>query len=137
MKSDETLIRSVVAGDVDAFGPLVERYHTGVYALIWSIVQDSGAAEDITQEAFITAYTRLSELRDVRRFPGWLRRIAANSARMWLRKRDGRAATGEVERIAGPTGAGGFRVEIARAFASLPEKQRQAAILFYLEGTSR
>ena len=48
-KSDEILIRDFLAGDVNVFGTLVNRYEQGVYALVWSMVHDFAGAEDITQ----------------------------------------------------------------------------------------
>ena len=139
MKSDATLIRAVLAGNVDAFGPLVARYQEGVYALVWSVVRDFAAAEDIAQEAFITAYSRLSELRNPAVFAAWLRRIAANTARMWLRKHAGREVPGDMDQVVAPsdTAGGGLRKEIAEILASLPEKKREVAILCYLDGVSR
>lgn len=135
---NETLIRAVLAGNVDAFGSLVARYQEGVYALVWSMVRDFAAAEDIAQEAFVTAYTRLSQLRDPARFPAWLRRIAANAARMWLRKHADRNTVASVNQVAAPSvGGSHFRDEIAEILAALPEKKRQAAILCYLDGVSR
>ncbi len=98
-KSDRTLIGAVLAGDVDAFGPLVDRYQEGVYAQVWSVVRDFACTEDIAQEAFVGAYTRLSELRDPAAFPAWLRQIAFNAARMWLRERSNRTSTLGAEHI--------------------------------------
>lgn len=92
-KSDRTVIRAALAGNVDAFGPLVDRYQEGVYAAVWSMVRDFASTEDIAREAFITAYRRLSDLRDPAAFPARLRRIAVNAARMWLREQSSRETT--------------------------------------------
>jgi RNA polymerase sigma-70 factor (ECF subfamily) len=137
-KSDTTLIRAVLTGNTEAFGPLVERYQESVYALAWSIVRDFASAQDIAQEAFVTAYTRLSELREPACFAGWLRQIAGNTARMWLREDSGRKAAGDVEEMVAPgVGEGGLVEEVARVLASLPEKKRQVAILCHVDGVSR
>ncbi len=138
-KSDQTLIRAVLAGNPDAFGPLVARYQEGVYALVSSMVRDFPSTEDIAQEAFITAYTRLSELRDPTAFPAWLRRIAVNTARMWLREPSNRERTRNVNQVVTSKRGGGsaLREEVAKILASLPQKKREAAILCYLDGMSR
>lgn len=138
-KSDPDLIRAVLAGNVNAFGPLVRRYQEGVYAAVWSMVRDFAVTEDIAQEAFIRAYMQLSALRDPAVFPVWLRRIAANIARMWLRRRSKRQSTRSVNHlVASKTrGDGGLREEVAEILASLPEKKREVAILCYLDGVSR
>ena len=138
-KSDSTLVGSVLAGNVEAFGPLVTRYQEAVYAQAWSVVRDFAAAEDVAQEAFITAYRRLSELRAPSAFAAWLRRIAANTARMWLRKKSRREGPGEMDEMEAPgepPGAG-LREEVGAILASLPEKKREAAILCYRDGLSR
>jgi RNA polymerase sigma factor (sigma-70 family) len=140
-KSDSTLVGSVLAGDVQAFGPLVTRYQEAVYAQAWSVVRDFAATEDVAQEAFITAYRRLSELRAPSAFAAWLRRITANTARMWLRKNSRRGVPGEMDEMEAPgepPGAG-LREEVGAIaiLASLPEKKREAAILCYRDGLSR
>jgi RNA polymerase sigma factor (sigma-70 family) len=139
MKSDATLIRAVLAGDGESFGFLVERYQQSVYALVCSLIHDFAAAEDITQEAFMTAYTRLAQLRNPAVFAAWLRRISINAARMWLRKRSRQEIATDMDRFidSGTGGKSGLRTEIAEALASLPEGKREAAILCYMDGVSR
>ena len=137
--SDFSLIQAVLAGNAEAFGALVTRYQKGVYALVWSMVRDSAAAEDIGQEAFLTAFTRLSELRDPKAFSAWLRRIAVNTARMWLRNRPPRESPNALDQVAAPgnTGESSLREEITKILASLPKKKREVAILCYWDGVSR
>ena len=136
---DAALIDAVLSGRRDAFAPLVERYHGGAYALVWSIVRDFAAADDVTQEAFLAAYTELSELRDREAFPAWLRQIAVNRARAWLRRRRGKETTSDLDRVAaaergGPTGLSG---EITAILESLPGKKREVAMLCYVDELSR
>ncbi|MHC4470876.1 MAG: RNA polymerase sigma factor [Planctomycetota bacterium] len=134
--TDSDLILSAVDGDLDAFGALVERYQHVVYAVALSIVGEYSAAEDVAQETFLTAFTRLSQLRDPGSFPSWLRRIAVNAARMWLRNRKPGEALPETG-LAATKVEGGLRSEVASALASLPEQKRQVAILCYLDGVKR
>ena len=88
--SEATWIETVLAGDVDAYGSLVKRYHKSVYAAAWSVVRDSTIAEDIAQEAFITSFVRLSQLRDPSAFAAWLAdsrvtdTMAAKSRVRWM-----------------------------------------------------
>ncbi len=72
---DAELVRATLAGDRKAFGELVRRYQTGACAAR-AVVRDRHAAEDAAQEAFLTAYAKLGELRDPTAFGGWLLRIA-------------------------------------------------------------
>ena len=138
-RSDSTLVREVLAGNVEAFGPLVRRYQEAVYALAWSVVRDFAAAEDVAQEAFLTAYSRLPQLRDPSAFAAWLRRIATNVARVWLRKHGHQETPGEMERVEVPSERPGasLREEIAEILASLPQKKREVAILCYRDVLSR
>jgi RNA polymerase sigma factor (sigma-70 family) len=138
-RSDSTIVKEVLAGNVEAFGPLVRRYQEAVYALAWSVVRDFTAAEDVAQEAFLTAYIRLPQLRDPSAFPAWLRRIAANAARVWLRENGRQETSSEMDRVEVPSERPGavLREEIAEILASLPQKKREVAILCYRDGLSR
>ncbi len=84
---DRDLIEQTLAGNQRAFAVLVERYGREVYARIGRWVRYPEDVEDLAQEVFIRAYSRLGQLREVRRFPAWLRAIADNTARGWHRRR--------------------------------------------------
>ena len=64
------------AGDLDAFGHLVQATQTMVYAVSFSVLRDSVVAEDAAQQAYLRAFRRLGDLQDPAAFEGWLRRIA-------------------------------------------------------------
>ncbi|MFQ6044658.1 MAG: RNA polymerase sigma factor [Candidatus Poribacteria bacterium] len=83
---DEILVQQSLKGNQKAFETLVDRYQNAVYAVAWHHVHNFHDAQDIVQETFIDAYRHLSALTDGRKFSSWLRRIAANRAKMWLRK---------------------------------------------------
>jgi len=88
---DEQWVLAALQGDVPAFGRLVERHWSMVFALALSRVKDPTEAEDIAQESFLKAYAKLGSLRDPSRFPGWLSKITlqqcANAARKGVRRR--------------------------------------------------
>ena len=84
--SDAELIRRTLAGDDTAFGFLVDKYKGAVHALAYRKTGNFHTAEDITQDAFLTAYQKLSTLKTWRHFPGWLYRIASRLCLMWHRK---------------------------------------------------
>ncbi|MBI4556420.1 MAG: sigma-70 family RNA polymerase sigma factor [Candidatus Hydrogenedentes bacterium] len=87
MQFDDTLLVSrCLQGDTDAYGKLVERYQRAVYATAFYYVGRYGAAEDIAQDAFFTAYRSLPRLREPSRFGPWLKEIACRTAANWLRK---------------------------------------------------
>jgi RNA polymerase sigma-70 factor (ECF subfamily) len=65
---------------------LVKRYQGAVYATAFYYVGRYGAAEDVTQEAFWSAYRNLRSLKEPNKFGPWLRGIATRTAANWLRK---------------------------------------------------
>ena len=82
---DRDLIEQVLAGNQRAFAVLVERYGREMYARISRTVRYPEDAEDLVQDVFVRAHSRLGQLRDTNRFPAWLRVIADNAARAWHR----------------------------------------------------
>ena len=88
MKNDDTaLIQRVLDGDDTAFSALVKKYQRSVHALAWRKIGDFHIAEDITQEAFLKAYQRLSTLKEPQSFASWLYVITTNHCKAWLRKK--------------------------------------------------
>src|SRR5688572_25018674 len=85
-----TLVALAQGGDVGAFGQLVEATQAMAYSVAWSVLHERAAAEDATQQAYVRAYRRLSDLHDGDAFAGWLRRIVVTMA---LNKRRSRRNT--------------------------------------------
>ena len=85
---DETrLVDRARQGDLEAFTELVNRYEGKVFRLTQHITGNREDAEDALQEAFLKAYSRLSQFHGDSRFYTWLVRIAVNESLMKLRKR--------------------------------------------------
>lgn len=91
--SDERLVERSLAGDLSAFETLVERHRNVVYRVAERIVGDE--ADDVTQDAFLRAFHRLSQFRRESPFRAWLLRIAHNSALHALERRRLVATDGE------------------------------------------
>jgi RNA polymerase sigma factor (sigma-70 family) len=68
------------AGDVEAYGLLVQATQTMAYAVAVSVLRDPTMAQDATQHAYLRAFRRLRELQDPAAFAGWLRRIVITVA---------------------------------------------------------
>ena len=85
--NDVQLIQRVLDGDDTAFSALVKKYQRSVHALAWRKIGDFHIAEDITQDAFLKAYQRLSTLKEPQSFASWLYVITANHCKAWLRKK--------------------------------------------------
>ena len=88
MKHDDAeLIERTLEGDDHAFATLVEKYQEQIHALAWQKIGDFHIAQEITQDAFITAYQKLATLTHHNRFAGWLYVITCNECNMWHRKK--------------------------------------------------
>ena len=90
--SDLDLVRRAQAGDTDAFGELVERNRRAVFRAALAAVGSPAEADDVAQEAFVTAYRKLSGFRGEAAFRTWLLAITwrkaidrRNSMTRWLR----------------------------------------------------
>lgn len=68
---DTELIERTLEGDQHAFAALVEKYQEQIHALAWQKIGDFHIAQEITQDAFVTAYQKLSTLTHHNRFAGW------------------------------------------------------------------
>ena len=86
---DAGLVRRARSGDLDAFEELVSRHERRIYTLARRITANDQDAEDVTQEAFISALEHLAEFREEACFGTWLSRIATHAALKILRKRRG------------------------------------------------
>ena len=78
-------IRAVAAGDQDAFARLYAGYVRMVHAILLGRVPRRDV-DDLVQDVFLTAYTRIRELRDPAAFGGWIATIARNRATDYLRQ---------------------------------------------------
>ena len=85
-EDDVQLIHAVLAGDDSAFNILVEKHQKSVHALAWRKIGDFHYAEEITQDAFLRAYQKLSTLKNPSQFLRWLYVIANRLCLNWLRK---------------------------------------------------
>ncbi len=145
MAKEDKLIYRAQTGDEGAFADLMRAYHAFVYTIAIGIVDNPHDAEEVVQDAFLNAYQGLRQLEDATKFKGWLAEITRNRARNWLRKQQGETVSiDEVsegilqtedspdERLA--------RLEqrelIRRTMETLPQKDRDIARAFYLEGAS-
>ena len=146
-KDDVQLIRSTLSGNDEAFSTLVKKYQKSVHALVWRKIGDFHYAEEITQDTFLRAYTKLSTLKNHNQFAGWLYVIANRLCINWMRKKkpalqslEGTRAE-EVARssyshyVSGEreTEAAERRSEIVeKLLARLPESERTVVTLYYL-----
>ena len=86
-EDDAQLIEKILSGDEAAFSRLVQKYQRSVHALAWRKIGDFHYAEEITQDAFLQVYKKLSTLKNPNQFAGWLYVIVNRHCIAWLRKR--------------------------------------------------
>jgi RNA polymerase sigma-70 factor (ECF subfamily) len=68
------------AGDVEAYGRLVQATQTMAFAVAMGVLRDPTMAQDAVQQAYLRAFRRLADLQEQAAFTGWLRRIVITVA---------------------------------------------------------
>lgn len=136
---DATLVRRSLTGDMGAFEELYRGHVGRVHGAILRLVgMDRGRAEELTQDAFVRAWQKLSSFRHESAFSTWLYRLGVNTALMDLRARKDARET-DVEDLDLAAGAdvpfcAGERGDLERAVADLPPRARAVLVLHDVEG---
>ena len=131
---DLELAALAAAGDRRAFGELVRRHNAGVRGVLMRMGADPATADDVAQDAFITAFSRMSEFRGEGAFAGWVKRIAA---RGYLKRVGRRLPEPESDgELWGGEGETAARMDLDQALAGLPEAERVCVTLCYGAGFS-
>lgn len=86
-EEDSLLIKRALGGDQKAFLKIRQKYHETIFRLISRMVHDREEVEDLTQEAFIKAFTSLTSFDEEYAFSTWLFKIASNNSIDYIRKR--------------------------------------------------
>lgn len=84
--SEHALIERIKGGESELFYQLIEPYERAVFSAAYSVLGNEADAEDVAQEVFLKAYSRLEQFRGECKFSTWLVQIAVNEARMRRRK---------------------------------------------------
>jgi RNA polymerase sigma-70 factor (ECF subfamily) len=101
---DHALIRTVLAGEKDAYGLLVARHSQSVFRVAFRITENEADAEEIVQEAFLRGYRKLESFDARANFRTWIYRIAVNCALDVLNKRKNQVAVPIAEEYDGEQG---------------------------------
>ena len=140
MSAPEPSVAELVArarrGEPSAFDQLVRRHLRAAYAVALAVLGRAADADDVAQEAFVTALERLDDCREPARFSGWLIQIVRNRAKNALEKRKLRDSAGELTDVAVPGHAGDvvLRAQLLAALATLTPVQREIVLLHDLDG---
>lgn len=128
---EEHLVRRASQGDRAAFGELYSRYARVVHAILLARTRHHDA-EDLVQEVFLTAMTRLSQLRDATSFPAWICTIARNRAHDFHRAQTDSAEIRDDHLQSRP--APPEALSVLEAIRGLPEAYRETLLLRLVEG---
>jgi RNA polymerase sigma factor (sigma-70 family) len=144
-RSDADLVREARYGGPGARQPLAEllgRHWDTAAFLCARVLRSPDLAADAVQEAAIAAMTNLDRLRSPDRFGAWFCGIALNVSRRWLRQLRAEVPGAHLDQPSaapGPAEAAelaDLASRVRRAVAQLPAGQRDAVLLFYLQGLS-
>jgi RNA polymerase sigma-70 factor (ECF subfamily) len=147
---ESILIQSAKRGDVEAFNRLVLLYQDMAYTVAYRIMGESQAADDATQEAFISAYRKLYQFQGSR-FKPWLIRIVTNACYDELRRRQRHPASSleafhetascpdphlfsQTENPEHVAQSNELNRAIQACISALPDSQRVIAVLSDVEG---
>ncbi len=143
-RADRRAVARARAGHPDAFEEVVRRHESGVLSLCSRLLRDGELGEDLAQETFARAYSRLGTFRGQSTFRHWLYRIAANRCRDFLKsggrwERASDMSEDELWTLRDPERDAVARQSLhalSDALARLPPASRSAFVLFYLENRS-
>lgn len=148
---DSKVVQRVLEGEKELFEILLRRYNQRLFRVIRSYIHSEDDVQDIMQDAYVKAYTKLQQFNNQSSFSTWLIRIAINEALQNIRKNkrletnygkteslenvfqlpDANQMNPEKQAIKNET-----RILVERAVDQLPEKYKVVFVLHQIEGLS-
>ena len=140
-RDDSTrLVDRAIGGDVDAFEELYRQLVGRVHGLCLRMCGNRSLAEELTQEAFVRAWQKLSSFRGESAFSTWMHRLTVNVV-LGHQRSAGRRQARETAAGAQWYGEGSFTrerpgvtMDLERAIAGLPKRARTVFVLHDVEG---
>jgi RNA polymerase sigma-70 factor, ECF subfamily len=99
--TDSEIVKTILAGNHDAFRTLAEKYQGPVFRTCIGFVHNKEDAEDITQEVLVKIYQSLSSFKGESAFSTWVYRIAVNASLNFLRKKSRQQIFTRIENFLG------------------------------------
>lgn len=134
---DEMTLARARRGDLGACERIFRSFQKPSYSVAYRICQCHELSQEVTQEAFITAFRRIGQFRGDAPFWGWLRRVVINHTISSLRKRP-KAETLEFQDYHAPAGEQteqiGMSMDLNSALARLGSDDRAVVWLHDVEG---
>ncbi len=130
--TDAALVAAARSGSDPAFARLVDRYQQPVRLFLRRVCVNAADADDIAQEAFLAAWSKLGSLRQAEQFKSWLFSLAWNKARMAARSavRARERDTGwQADQAESAEPRSEMAIALNQALQQLPEDQRAAVAL--------
>lgn len=139
--AEATLAGLAIHGDDSAYGELVRRRQSQIRNLLRRLCRNPSLADDLAQQSFLRAWSRVRTLQSPAAFGGWLRKIAINTWLQHIRARsDPRVAnpgeTSESETAPAHEPTVAEQVDLDRALSQLPLDVRLCIVLAYGERMS-
>lgn len=145
MQLEPTLLKKMLNKEQDAFQRCYEQTSPIVYSIILRICRCKASAQDILQDTYIQAFSRLHTLKDSTQFISWLKRIAFNNTISWIRKNSKHLINSndfENENIADLTNTNDIAQQheihndMSKLLTRLPPQARLILWLYVVEGYS-
>jgi RNA polymerase sigma-70 factor, ECF subfamily len=142
LASDDDLMQAAADGNAAAFSELMQRHRSWVRSLMITFVRDAEQADDLTQEAFCRVFQHRDGYDAQGQFVAWLKRIAVNLAKDYLRRQkqasfvplDEWEELPATDRRCDPLAAlasGVLREDLRAAIEALPDDQRLPVVMHY------
>ncbi len=143
---EKQLIKQILNGDTDAFGYFVESYQNMAMTIAYRVCRNRTDAEDIVQNAFVSAFQNLYSFKNEGKFSSWFYRIVYNLSLNHVNKQKNKREDFNPN-IDGFEGIGisntsqeirekDRREKIDEALSKLPRTDAVIISLYYLEGYS-
>jgi RNA polymerase sigma-70 factor, ECF subfamily len=147
METDLELVKRAQEGDSEAFAALFHAHKGRVYSICMRMTNNTAQAEDLTQDAFLQVFRKLSTFKGNSALSTWLYRIAVNTVLMHFRKKalkqisldetssqDAKQVRREYGSRDGRLSGSVDRITLTRAIKDLPAGYRKIFLLHEVEG---
>lgn len=141
-ETDESIIARVTAGDIEAYGELMERYEQKLSRYVIYLIREQASCSDVVQDTFIKAYENLRGFNSKYKFSSWIFRIAHNEAMNAVKKEQRLVRGFDFDTIKNNDGENYHAVKYDKKIMNdsllacldqLDEKYREILILQYFE----